>query len=105
MCKNRNGFNCGGSSSTAAAKHLARALRTALHALLLAAGLPFAAEAAPTPYSGVPIVIPGSLEAENFDFGGEGVAYHDNTPGNQGGQYRLSEDVDLIVSTDSAPST
>ena len=57
---------------------------------------------APSPYSGTPIAIPGSLEAENFDFGGEGVAYHDNTPGNQGGQYRLSEDVDLIVSTDSA---
>src|SRR6267143_1102214 len=77
-----------------------------LYALLLAAGLPFAAQAqttpAPTPYSGVPIAIPGAFEAENFDFGGEGVAYHDNTPGNQGGQYRLSEDVDITVSTDSA---
>src|SRR6267143_4815574 len=76
-----------------------------LYALLLAAGLPFAAQAqttpAPTPYSGVPIAIPGAFEAENFDFGGEGVAYHDNTPGNQGGQYRLSEDVDITVSTDS----
>jgi hypothetical protein len=55
----------------------------------------------PTPYSGVPIAIPGTFEAENFDLGGEGLAYHDNTKGNQGGQYRLSEDVDIIVSTDS----
>jgi hypothetical protein len=30
------------------------------------------------------------------------VAYHDTTPGNQGGQYRLAEDVDIIASTDPA---
>jgi chitodextrinase len=53
----------------------------------------------PTPYSGTPIDIPGTFEAENFDRGGEGVAYHDNVKGNAGGQYRLSEDVDIIVST------
>src|SRR3989449_95389 len=99
VSKNWNGFNCGGSSSTAAAKLSARALRTALYALLLAAGLPFAVQAQ-TPYSGVPIAIPGAFEAENFDLGGEGVAYHDNTSGNQGGQYRLSEDVDIVVSSD-----
>src|SRR5205809_1031758 len=56
----------------------------------------------PTPFPGTPIAIPGTFEAENFDLGGEGVAYHDNVPGNAGGQYRLSEDVDIIVSTDSA---
>ena len=54
----------------------------------------------PTPYTGTPIAIPGSFEAENFDLGGEGVAYHDNTPGNQGGNYRLTEDVDIVVSSD-----
>src|SRR5437762_881494 len=54
----------------------------------------------PTPYTGTPIAIPGSFEAENFDLGGEGVAYHDNTPGNQGGSYRLTEDVDIVVSSD-----
>src|SRR6266705_1945401 len=54
----------------------------------------------PTPYTGTPIAVPGSFEAENFDLGGEGVAYHDNTPGNQGGNYRLTEDVDIIVSSD-----
>src|SRR5207248_4212415 len=29
-----------------------------------------------------------TIEAENFDSGGEGVAYHDTTPQNLGGQYR-----------------
>ena len=37
-----------------------------------------------TPYTGTPIAIPGAFEAENFDKGGEGIAYHDTTPGNQG---------------------
>src|SRR5438046_5917783 len=55
----------------------------------------------PTPYSGTPIAVPGSFEAENFDLGGEGIAYHDNVPGNIGGQYRLNEDVDIILSSDS----
>jgi Polysaccharide lyase/Bacterial Ig domain/Carbohydrate binding module (family 6) len=52
------------------------------------------------PYTGTPIAVPGTFEAENFDLGGESVAYHDTTPGNQGGQYRLNEDVDLFVSND-----
>src|SRR5439155_632269 len=56
----------------------------------------------PTPFTGTPIPVPGSFEAENFDLGGEGVAYHDNVPGNAGGQYRTSEDVDIIASSDPA---
>ena len=47
-----------------------------------------------TPFGGVAAAIPGSIEAENFDEGGEGVAYHDLSPGNAGGQYR-STDVDI----------
>src|SRR5947208_1601117 len=43
-----------------------------------------------------PATVPGQIEAEDFDQGGEGVAYHDLTPGNQGGQYRPAEDVDII---------
>ncbi len=38
--------------------------------------------------------IPGRIEAENYDSGGEGVAYHDTTSDNSGNQYR-SEDVDI----------
>ena len=51
-------------------------------------------DAATTPYSGTPVSIPGTSEAEKFDNGGEGVAYHDTTAGNAGGQYR-STDVDI----------
>ena len=47
-----------------------------------------------SPYGGSPAAIPGTIEAENFDNGGEGVGYHDTTPGNTGGQYR-STDVDI----------
>lgn len=41
------------------------------------------------------IQIPGTLEAENFDVGGEGVAYHDNDYSNAGDVYRKSEGVDI----------
>jgi hypothetical protein len=54
----------------------------------------------PTPFTGTPIPVPGTFEAENFDLGGEGVAYHDNTVGNGGGQFRPSEDVDIVLSAD-----
>ena len=47
-----------------------------------------------TPYSGTPAAIPGTIQAEAFDNGGEGVAYHDTTGGNAGGAFR-STDVDL----------
>src|SRR5213079_2555836 len=66
----------------------------------LSATTPGTGGTVPTPYTGTPIAVPGSFEAENFDLGGEGVAYHDNTPGNQGGAYRLTEDVDIVVSSD-----
>ena len=48
-----------------------------------------------SPFHGVPFT-PGQLiQAEDFDLGGEGVAYHDTTPGNAGGSYRPSESVDI----------
>src|SRR5439155_524863 len=78
-------------------------LRVAAIALLSAASLPIAAQTqTPSPYSGTPMPVPATFEAEDFDRGGEGVAYHDNVKGNAGGQYRTSEDVDIIVSSDSA---
>ncbi len=46
-----------------------------------------------TPYSGV-INIPGTIQAENYDNGGEGVSYHDVTSGNTGNTYR-NDNVDL----------
>jgi uncharacterized delta-60 repeat protein len=40
-------------------------------------------------------LLPAHFEAEDFDLGGEGVAYHDTEPANLGGQYRPSEGVDI----------
>ncbi|MEN6343335.1 MAG: GDSL-type esterase/lipase family protein, partial [Methanospirillum sp.] len=42
-----------------------------------------------------PNAVPGTVEAENYNTGGEGVAYHDMTPINQGGAYRPAEGVDI----------
>ncbi|MEI6891254.1 MAG: carbohydrate-binding protein [Pontiella sp.] len=39
--------------------------------------------------------VPGQIEAEEYDLGGEGIAYHDSTSGNSGGQFR-TDDVDII---------
>ena len=48
-----------------------------------------------TPYPGPgPAAAPGTIEAENFDEGGEGTAYHDVDAGNNGGEYRTT-DVDV----------
>jgi subtilisin family serine protease len=52
-----------------------------------------------TPFGGVPAPIPGTVEAENFDDGGEGVAYHDLVAGNAGGKYRQT-DVDIESTLD-----
>jgi uncharacterized protein YjdB len=46
---------------------------------------------------GTPWAIPGTIEVENYDNGGEGIAYHDNEAANQGGQYRTTEGVDVEV--------
>ena len=46
-------------------------------------------------YGGTPWAIPGTIEFENFDEGGEGVAYHDNDASNAWNQYRPAEGVDI----------
>src|SRR5439155_44457 len=46
---------------------------------------------------GVLFSVPGLIEAEDFDLGGEGVSWHDLTSGNQGGFYRTNTDVDIIA--------
>ena len=45
------------------------------------------------PYNG-PHNVPGTFQAEDYDLGGNNVAYMDTTPGNTGGKYR-SDDVDI----------
>ncbi|MES2732108.1 MAG: carbohydrate-binding protein, partial [Bacteroidota bacterium] len=47
------------------------------------------------------IALPGTLEAENFDNGGEGITYHDTEEANQGGVgSRLGPDVFTCVSSE-----
>ncbi|UII21214.1 alpha-amylase family glycosyl hydrolase [Fulvivirga ligni] len=52
-----------------------------------------------SPFGGSPIALPGTVEAENYDNGGDGVAYHDVDGSNNGGQYRASESVDIEASS------
>ncbi len=40
------------------------------------------------------------IEAENYDSGGQSVAYYDTTPGDLGGQYRPGDNVDITTTTD-----
>ncbi len=50
-------------------------------------------------FGGAPAVVPGNVEAENYDLGGEYVAYHDTTLANLGNQYRVSEGVDIAAAS------
>lgn len=43
-----------------------------------------------TPFKGKAIAIPGTVEAEDFDLGSEGAAFHDADTKNEGGNYRNS---------------
>ena len=52
-----------------------------------------------TPYGGTAVQLPGTVEAENFDLGGQSIAYSDTTAGNAGNVYRTT-DVDLEASSD-----
>lgn len=52
------------------------------------------------PYPGPdPAPVPGTIEAENYNQGGEGTGYHDTSGGNSGGAYR-AEDVDIESCTE-----
>jgi len=51
------------------------------------------------PYGGTPVNIPGTIQAEHYNLGGEGIAYHDSENANQGGAYR-TDGVDVQATTD-----
>jgi len=51
------------------------------------------------PFGGTINNLPGQIQAEDYDIGGQGVAYYDDTPGNSGGAFR-PDDVDLELTTD-----
>jgi hypothetical protein len=60
----------------------------------ICASLALCANAAPaaaqtsSPYNGTPKAVPGIIEVEAYDNGGEGIGYHDTDSVNSGGQYR-----------------
>ena len=51
------------------------------------------------PFGGTAHAIPGTIEAEKFDVGGEGVAFHETTTTNQGGTTYRTEPVDIEAIT------
>jgi len=52
-------------------------------------------------YGGTPWPIPGTIQLENYDVGGNGFAYLDNATSNSGGAtFRTDEDVDIENCTD-----
>ncbi|HEV2295893.1 MAG TPA: ankyrin repeat domain-containing protein, partial [Tepidisphaeraceae bacterium] len=51
-----------------------------------------------SPFSGSPFAVGDAavtIQAEDYDLGGEAIAYHDTTSANIGGMYRTSESVDI----------
>ena len=52
-----------------------------------------------SPYGGTARAIPGTIEAEHYDVGGEGCAYHDTTAGNSGNVLR-ADGVDLQAASE-----
>jgi len=51
------------------------------------------------PFDGVP-VLPGRVQAQNYDFGGEGVSYHDTTAGSEYELDYRDSDVDIRETQD-----
>ncbi|OAI51692.1 hypothetical protein AYO47_06900 [Planctomyces sp. SCGC AG-212-M04] len=71
--------------------------------ILVAAGsneLPKVLESATTfgpsrPFRGVPFAVGATIEAEDYDLGGDGIGYYDNTPDLLSSTYRTLESVEL----------
>lgn len=57
------------------------------------------AQAAEGPYGGSPAAVPGTIQAENYDTGGQGVAYSVPATNGTANSYR-SDGIDLEVTTD-----
>lgn len=53
------------------------------------------------PLKGTPWQVPGKIEAEDYDMGGEGLAFHEaDASGNQGGAILRNDQVDIETNTD-----
>lgn len=65
----------------------------------IAPGISFVTHKQTGAYNGTPHIVPGTIEAENYDEGGNNVAYFDGDNINCGSQYR-TEGVDIETCTD-----
>ncbi len=72
---------------------------TALSALSLAAARTTAFAAAEAPFGGTAAAVPGTIQAANYDSGGQGVAYHVNGVNGTANSYR-ADGVDLEATAD-----
>jgi len=83
--------------SLAAASAMTQYTKTVSTVILLCFGAAVAVPmgAAAQPYSGTPAAVPGTIEAERFDRGGEGPGYYEENPANTGGAFRPNEGVDI----------
>jgi hypothetical protein len=57
-----------------------------------------------SPRGGTPWPVPGVIEFEDFDDGGQNVSWLDTTDGNTGGEYRRDTDADVDVARDDTGS-
>ena len=57
------------------------------------------AAAAESPFGGTPVAVPGTVQAENYDAGGEGVGYHVTSINGSANSYR-TDGVDIEACTD-----
>jgi chitinase len=79
--------------------HLWRSISRSILAILATTTISASAQTG-SPYGGNPWPIPGQVQTENFNTGGEGVGYYTDNNTNQGGQYRTSEGVSVEVTSD-----
>lgn len=77
----------------------ANSLLTAIHSIINGTVNPPPPPVTQGPYQGTVTSLPGKLEAERYDVGGQGVAYNDVTSGNSGGAFR-TDDVDVEACTE-----
>ncbi len=52
--------------------------------------------ATPKPFLGKPFAMGDTIQAENFDIGGDGIAYHDLTPSALSCHYRYDSSVEML---------
>jgi O-glycosyl hydrolase len=57
------------------------------------------------PFSGTTVNLPGVVQAENYDLGGQNLAYNDTDVSNNGGVYRTNEAVDIAAITGTSGNT